>query len=253
MPVPVSPQLVPTPNAIAELALLGSVLGREPGAGQRSVTGPALRQFWSANRALQHRWMSELSAVSTDSLTETEGFERIALELFLVEMLTRIWATNWTIADRTQGHRDIERILGNSIRGLDRVRREVLLLMVKNWRGSGTEMISRLDRFRRRSERWTDLLISGPAAAYGVWEFAVEVERAQDFGLESWSSAAGMSNPASLLVSAGLRVMFGTPWPLGCCRRKCFSEMLSAVILSLPPEALHDDGTLKPASDWQPG
>jgi hypothetical protein len=209
--------------------------------------GSALRQFWSANRRLQHAWLSELRSIPADIADRADQFERLALEVWLIELLTRVWATTWTIADRSQRQHDAERIFVNMLQGMARIRREVLLLMVRNWQGPAAETVTRLDRFRRRTERWTDLLIAGPATNHGVWEFAVEPERARDFGLEWSLPRQGSAHAASLLVSAGLRVMFGSRWPLGCCQAEPFAELAAAILSTLPATAFDDDGHLRPA------
>jgi hypothetical protein len=250
MPTTARSPLLPDPTSLAELALVGSIFGRADSSLLPPSLGPILRRFWLASRTLQQSWLGELSRLRTELSPETERFERIALELFLTELLTRVWGTNWTIADRVRKQQDAERILGNVLQGLGRVRREVLMLMVRNWQDDPTDLISRLDRFRRRSERWTDLLIAGPASIYGTWEFAVDEDRARDFGGENWSRFGGEADPASLLISAGLRVMFGTPWPPGCCRAEPFAALASAILATLPESAFGEDGTLKPAKEW---
>lgn len=238
----------PSPHALAELALLGSIAGR--GNLTSPLSGPGLQAVWSANRTLHRRWMAELTRIDSQRPTGLRPLEVVGLELFLTELLTRVWATNWTIQDRALHQTDVERVMRNSLNGLARVRKEVLMLMVRHWQGPSAELVSRLDRFRRRCERWTDLLIAGPASQQGVWDFAVETERAKDFGEESWSRVAGEANPVSLLVSAGLRVMFGTPFPKGCCQHDCFAELIAATLATLPATAFHEDGTLKPAGEW---
>lgn len=236
---------------MAELALIGSIAGR--GNLPSPLAGSGLQAVWSANRTLDRRWMAELTRADAQRLTGLRPLEIVGLELFLTELVTRVWATNWTIQDRRRQQTDVERVMRNSLNGLARVRREVLMLMVRHWQGPSAEVVSRLDRFRRRCERWTDLLIAGAASRHGVWDFAVETERAKDFGEESWSRVAGEANPVSLLVSAGLRVMFGTPFPKGCCRHDCFAELIAAILATMPPSAFQDDGSLKPAGEWVTG
>ncbi len=253
MPLPLPTALLPCPNALAELALVGSISGRTEWILHPQSIGFTLRQFWSASRKLQSGWQKDLAQIHEDVTQDSPGFERVALEVLLTELLTRVWATNWTIADRAQECRDVERIVSNTLHGMGHIRREILLLMVRNWQGMTAELVSRLDRFRRRSERWTDLLIAGPASVHGVWDFAVELERARDFGAEAWAKDAASANPASLLISAGLRVMFGSPWPLGCCRGEHFGDLLTAIRSTLPSEAFHEDGHLRPAWEWPAG
>jgi len=232
------------------LALLGSLCGRSIETLSHAALGPVIQQFWVAHRTMQHAWMSGLKDLSGDLKAGDDRLERIALEMFLTELLTRVWFSTWTAMDHLHEQRDVERIAGNLLSGTDRVRREVLLLMVTHWQGPVAESISRLDRFRRRSERWTDLLIAGPAAQHQVWQFAQDTSRARDFGMDSWSGTSAEANPTALLVSAGLRVMFGTPWPRGCCESQPFADMLAAILASLPPHAFTTDGHLRPVWDW---
>ncbi len=253
MPVPATTFLTPSPSLLAELALLGSITGRSIQDFPHEALGPILRQFWSAQRALQFRWLADLKNITPSVDVECETLERIGLELFLVEMATRVWVTTWSARDRQYGRGDVERLALNMLLGLERVRREVLMAMVTYWDGPAAETISRLDRFRRRSERWTDLLIAGPAMQHDMWQFAQDAVRSRDFGVENWGKPAGGVNPASLLVSAGLRVMFGTPWPRGCCTSAPFGDLVAAIISSLPPQAFDAAGSLQPVWSWKAG
>jgi hypothetical protein len=59
-------------------------------------------------------------------------------------------------------------------------RHRVLSLMVRGC-GIDAEAALKLNRLRRRAERWTDLLVGRLAGAYDVSEFAVDPQRAKDF------------------------------------------------------------------------
>ena len=248
--MPLPPPFLPGPTGLAELALTGSLLSQADSGGNLAAQGAAIRRFWSANRRLQHQWLDEIGRFSEDISENALRFERLSLEVLLTELLSRVWATSWTIADRIHGERDVERILINVLHGMARVHREILLLMVRNWDGPATKLISRLDRFRRRSERWTDMLIAGPASIHGVWDFAVDPDRARDFGLDRQTGGTAAVNPASLLVSAGLRVMFAASWPPGCCEGPPFPDLLDAIVSTMPPEAFDAGGALRPAWRW---
>jgi hypothetical protein len=221
--------LVPSPAVLAEWALSGSLISKSETLPQ--ADGPALRHFWATQRRLQHAWLADLRHCGGDLAAEAHRFERVALENFLTELLTRVWATNWSIADRLRANCDSERVLLNVLQGIARVRREVLLLMVGDWDGPATDMISRVDRFRRRCERWTDLLVAGPGSRHGMWDFAVEPDRARDFGRDRNGGAE--SAAASLLISAGLRVMFASRWPSGCCEGPHFAALLTTITSTL--------------------
>jgi hypothetical protein len=56
----------------------------------------------------------------------------------------------------------------------------VLKLLVRG-QGIGAEDLVRLNRLRRRAERWTDLLVGNLAGMHGVGEFAISPQRAKEF------------------------------------------------------------------------
>lgn len=251
-----SPSLIaqptPTPQSMAELAFVGTMWGRSEWVQQPQPFGDVLRDFWASGKKLQQEWCRQLTRVGNDFEREAKVFEQVAMELFLTDLVARVWATNWTIADRAQGQTDVERIVTNTLLGLEKTRRDLLLLMVHRWESASSVLISRLDRFRRRSERWTDLLIAGPATLHDVWDYAIDVRRSRDFGQETWQEESSSSNAVSLLVSAGLRVMFATPWPAGCCHAEPFVDLMRSIMSTLPAEAFRDDGRLRPAWEWRP-
>ncbi len=242
--------LTSTPQTLAELAFVGTVWGRSAWVRQPQLFGEVLRLFWSSERRLQQEWLRQLMQVDKNFEQEAKIFEQVAMELFVTDLVTRVWGTNWTIADRAQGGSDVQQIVTNSLCGLEKIRRDLLLLMVHRWESASNVLISRLDRFRRRSERWTDLLIAGPAALHGVWDYAIEPQRARDFGEETWQQESNRANPVSLLVSAGLRVMYGTPWPADCCTAEPFTGLMRSILVTLPEAAFQANGRLRPAWEW---
>ena len=130
MPSSLIAQPLPTPQALAELAFIGTVWGRSAWVLQPQPFAEVLRDFWSSGRKLQQEWFRQLTRVGNDFDRETKVFEQVAMELFLTDLVTRVWATNWTIADRLQGRTDVERIVTNTLIGLEKTRRDLLLLMV---------------------------------------------------------------------------------------------------------------------------
>ena len=96
MPLSVPITRLPCPNSLAELALAGSMSGRTEWILRPEAMGSSLRQFWSASRKLQHGWQSDLAEIQADISQDSDRFERVALEVLLTELLTRVWATNWS-------------------------------------------------------------------------------------------------------------------------------------------------------------
>lgn len=72
--------------------------------------------------------------------------------------------------------------------------------------GLSPQEAASLDRFRRRCERWTDVLLGPLVSRTGLTDFAVSPDRAADFGGDA-EDAFESSWP---LLLAGLRLAFAT-------------------------------------------
>ena len=232
-------------KSLAELALV--VSQSAPGIldGTKTLPSESVRGFWQSNRLLQKRWMNDLDAGTSARSGEIESLERLAPRVFASEILVRTFSTLLAAFDHRLGTDDLTRVARNVVSGLLQIRMKTLsqLLVVPE---IDHDRVLKIDRLRRRCDRWTDLLIGTIASTDNCFEFAIDPDRARDFGEESvFAETEYGPRPFENLVSAGLRGTF-----LQHLSNQCFDEpeflILTKSILSfIPREALHRDGSLR--------
>jgi hypothetical protein len=88
-------------------------------------------------------------------------------------------------------------------------RHRVLMLLTREAKNIDAKAVVKLNRIRRRSERWTDLLVGRAGGVREVAEFAVDPRRAQDFADDAPSRRGfEASHLAWPLLLASLRTAF---------------------------------------------
>jgi hypothetical protein len=196
----------------AIVAAHGPVLVR--GRGRLSASG--VQQYWTASKCRLDRWFRSLATFAHEAAARGSDGGRgqwphvrgVLEEILTSEMLTRVWATVLCACDRQQGTLEAEPIARSIMIGHLEARHRVLTLLV---RGPGLDAAAalRLNHLRRRTERWTDLLIGYLAGLDAAAEFAFEPARAQDFArdLRLQSSSPG-GRQAWPLVLSSLRAAF---------------------------------------------
>ena len=232
-------------KSLAELALVVSQAApgilKETGA----PSSESIREFWRSNRLLQKRWMNELDAGTNARSQEIELFERLAPRVFTSEILIRTFGSLLAAFDRRLGTDDLTRVARNVVSGLLQIRMTVLsqlLAVPENYR----DRVLKIDRLRRRCDRWNDLLVGTIGIKDECFDFAFDPDRARDFGEESMFAETEFgSRPFEHLVSAGLRGTF-----LQHLSNQNFDEpeflILTKSILScIPRQALHRDGSFR--------
>lgn len=202
---------------LVELAAIvsahGPVLIR--GAGQLSATG--MEQYWTASKCRLDRWSRSLKGFARYAEDAQEQrrqaqwpLARSVLEEILTgEVLTRVWAAVLCAYDRHHGHHETEAIARSVLIGHLEARHRVLTLLVRS-PAIEAEGAVKLNHLRRRSERWTDLLVGYLLGTHDVSQFAIDPERARQFAedLRYRSNLKG-GRHAWPLVLASLRAAFG--------------------------------------------
>ena len=169
-------------------------------------------------------------------------------EVFVSEMLTRVWGAILAAADSRRRICHAEPIARNTLIGHLEARHLALRQMV-----NGSDMplneLAEIDRLRRRTERWTDLLLGHLVKQYDVADFAFEPRRALDFGSEQLS-ASPTTSPCVVwdFLLASLRLSF----PKKPCRSPVSMQIhrgiTGSVMACFPPDAFQGDGPLKSVS-----
>jgi hypothetical protein len=101
-------------------------------------------------------------------------------EILTGEILTRVWAAVVCAYDRTRGTDEAEPVARSVMIGHSEARHRVLTLLAQA-SPIEAQIASKLNRLRRHSERWTDLLVGRLAEIQDISEFAVDPKRAMDF------------------------------------------------------------------------
>ncbi len=143
-----------------------------------------LDQYWVSSRCRQNRWAESLKQFSRVPTSDAEqnwrSIRPVIEEVIASELLTRIWAAVSCAHDQRFGSTEFSPIARGVLVGHMEVRNRALNAMVYG-RGFTVEEGVELNRLRRHTERWTDMLIGFLIASYQVAEFAFQPQRAADF------------------------------------------------------------------------
>jgi len=188
----------------------------------RSIPAEAIESYWVASKCRQDRWARSLAKLtaSYSSPDAKEGhagrcpFRGVLEEILASEVLTRVWSAATCAYDWARGTELIEPVARSVLIGHMEARHRVLTLLVGR-AGLTAENALQLNALRRRTERWTDVLVGYLAREYDVSQFAVDPERARGFAqdLEDQRREPG--------------ARFGWPLVLGSLRA-AFQEALAA-------------------------
>ena len=212
-----------------------------------------LERYWSASHARMRLWMIYLADLPRTLVQATtarrnriwEATEPILVDVLAGELITRLWGAVLISCDRRAGRTQSESLARSVFVRHLCVRQELLHLMVDGLHLS-VESVSRLDRVRRRIERWNDLLVGQLVRRERLDGFAFNVDRACDFGDEQLRDIWGPSDHQvwdlylTCLRSAGP----ATPLPTGKLE-ELRDEILHSILACFPPDLFHSDGQLQ--------
>ena len=158
-----------------------------------SSTGPPPRSAWTAGPAGLKTFAGSARPESRRHQAQWPQFRGVLEEILSGEMLTRVWTAVLCACDRRRHSDEAEPAARSVLIGHMEARHRVLTLLVRG-PGIDAEAVLRLNRLRRRAERWTDLLIGHLAGRYAVSEFAFDPPEA---GILPKTSASAASATAS--------------------------------------------------------
>ncbi|MHB1037297.1 MAG: hypothetical protein ACYC0Y_21975 [Pirellulales bacterium] len=201
---------------LVELAALVSAHGPVliHGAGRAPAT--SIGQYGTASKCRLDRWSRSLRVLermaAESPATQADAawgpLSGVFEEILTGEVLTRVWTAVVCAADRTHGWDDVEPVVQSVLGGHLETRNRVLNFLVRGQGVSG-EHGAILDRLRRRTERWSDLLIGYLMGAYDVSDFAIDPVRAKDFSEDlRYQGPLPHGEQAWSLVLASLRMAF---------------------------------------------
>jgi len=172
---------------LAELAALVAVHAPVIVQGAGRLPHSASEQYWTASKCRLDRWgrlLRQLTAAQNEAeISPTLAWTRVRPvleEIFVAEMLTRLWTAVVMAYDAVRGDQEVEPVARNILGGHLEARQRLLGLL-SDGRVIGLPQAVQLNHLRRRVERWTDMLLAHLADSIDIAEFAFEPERAADF------------------------------------------------------------------------
>ncbi len=186
---------------------------------QQEVTTEAIGDYYILSRNRFNRWMRDLDdlerGVAIQDALHLVGLiagrpatRGIAEQILINEMVTRVWTLLLLARDARNGIDRIRPVARNIHMGHLAVRHKALGVVLSDDRLSPIDLLA-IDKLRKCTERWTDLLCCSIMGQYDLWDLAFDKERAEEF-LRDRTDQAGLSHRSRgwVLLLAGLRHSF---------------------------------------------
>jgi len=170
---------------LTELAAVVAAHGPVLVGGTQPPSAGGIEEYWVASKCRLNRWAKTLKrpvhrAKRQRPRRDGDGLHGVCEEVITGEMLTRVWTAVLCLWDRRHGTDVAEPVARSVLVGHLEARHRVLTLLVHG-PGLDTETAVKLNQLRRRTERWTDMLIGYLTGLGEVADLAVEPGRARDF------------------------------------------------------------------------
>jgi len=244
---------MPAPDLV-ELAALIAVHGPTRIRAREPIPQGSVEEYWVASKSRLDRWARTLKGLDAaagagplSGARRRDSVRGVLEEILSGEVLTRVWAAVTTAHDRHHGTDLAEPAARSVLVGHLEARHRVLTLLVRG-PGIDAEFAVKLNRLRRRSERWTDMLIGQLLATDEVAELAVEPARAREFAEDSRHQAGQPGGRhARSLVLASLRAAFRQGLAPVSPNADLNARIADAILSCFPPELFDSTGVFRSA------
>jgi hypothetical protein len=240
-------------SELLDLAAIVSAHGPVLVEGPGTLSTSGLEQYWTASQCRFDRWSKTFKEVS--SLAAGPGRDRPAgcwatfratlEEVLTGEVLTRVFGAVVTAYDIRRKSDQAEPIARSVMIGHLEARNRVLRHLVGS-SGIDTEEAFRLNRLRRRTDRWSDMLVGYLNELVDVRQFAVDPQRAVDFAEDlCYRRRLPGGRHAWTLLVASLRASFGTGLSASSPNHDLNRRIASSVLSCFRSELFESTGTLR--------
>ena len=235
---------------LVELAAIISAHGPVLILGTRQLSPSSIEQYWVASKCRLDRWGRSLKRFVSHGTDADPQWCRakwpyvrgVLEEVITGEILTRVWTAVLCAYDRHHNTEMAEPVARSVLIGHLEARHRVLALLVRG-PGIDSEAAVKLNYLRRRSERWTDMLLGYLAGLHDVSEFAVEPERARDFSADlRYRSNVKGGRHAWPLVLASLRAAFCRGLTPACSNADLNAKIASTILACFQSELFDSTG-----------
>ncbi|MFT4557378.1 MAG: hypothetical protein ACI92S_002742 [Planctomycetaceae bacterium] len=242
-----------TLRQIAETAAFASARSAFLIESTAAIPDQHLHDYWKCCRGRTMDWLRKLDGlISEASVTAPEhhvqlwkSAEPIIAEVFVTEILTRVWAAILTAADLHRKEAAGGPIARHTLKGHTEARNRSLTLMANTLQVPIAKM-SQVDRLRRKAERWSDLLIGHLVLHYQLDEFAFESNRSVEFGQSQMREIISATDePVWEFVLAGVRLAFSSVDTVVAPSDVWNRGVVRSVLGSFPADSFDGTGTFK--------
>ncbi|TWT33284.1 hypothetical protein [Blastopirellula retiformator] len=220
----------------------------------KQISAKGLEQYWTNSKARLDRWgrllkdhsESVKNATAADLPRHWETIRPVLEEILISDVLTRIWTSLCIAFDKIHRSETAEATVRSVFIGHLEARNRALNLMVYG-RGLDADLAVKLNRLRRRTERWTDMLLGYVAVATDVRNMGFDNDRVQEFCRDIREQARAGSHSAGwpLLLSSALDA-FRTS-TIDSPAHPQFNQQIAAAIMScFGPELFDSTGVIRP-------
>lgn len=174
--------------------------------GSEPITSSSCSEYWSQSKCRQNRWMSALKVFEHDIKTRDENhdpwpaIEIVIQEIFVSEMLTRIWSATMIIHDDVQRSDELANIAHSIHIGHVEAKNRAMRMLLED-PDANPEVFDRLNKLRRKVERWTDLLLGQLPDLEAATLFAFQPNRVRDFSEESLEYTTNESTARQMIFA----------------------------------------------------
>lgn len=175
--------------------------------------------YYILSRNRFNRWMKDLSDLEKGlsirdplhliGLMPSRPATRTVTEQILInEMVARIWTILMLARDKHQGIDRIRPLAHNVFLGHLSVRHKALSVVLNDDRLQQSDLTA-IDKLRRSTERWTDMLCCPLMDEFGLWQYAFHEEIAREFLKDRLDQQSlDHRSRAWVLILAGMRHSF---------------------------------------------
>ncbi len=174
-----------------------------------SLTVETCNDYWTQSKCRQNRWMTALKMFEQDVRNASgnhdpwPAIEIVVQEIFVSEMLTRVWSAAMVAHDIRFAASELTGIAHSIHIGHLEAKNRAMRLLLEN-ESVGSEMFEQLNSLRRKVERWTDLLLGQLPDIEASQKFAFQANRVKDFAEESVEANHREYSARQVLYSAAL-------------------------------------------------
>ena len=205
-------------------------------------------QYWTASRCRQHRWAAAIKKYTSGGIRDASAnwaaMRPVIEEIVASELLTRTWAAVACACDHKSGVREFGPIVRSVLVGHIEARSRGLNVMIYG-QGFTVEGGVELNRLRRQTERWTDMLLAYLVDRHEVAEFAFNAQRCRDFASDLRYESNLPGGHAWKLALASLRAAFHNGLTASGPNQDLNQRIASSILACFHSDLFDSSGLLK--------